>query len=144
MFYWHIRTASTHCSSTALTASPALPMPCITLVIVVAQVVGCIVEHEGKILLCKRAIEPCKGKWTLPAGYMELKESSAGQYSPSFALALSLLASCQCLKSVCLSGALCHAARTPPSVTLQSAIDPKRKILPPPSAALLPPPFLKA
>lgn len=42
------------------------------------QVVGCIVEHEGKILLCKRAIEPCKGKWTLPAGYMELKESSAG------------------------------------------------------------------
>ena len=53
-------------------------MPCITLVIEVAQVVGCIVEHEGKILLCKRAIEPCKGKWTLPAGYMELKESSAG------------------------------------------------------------------
>lgn len=44
-----------------------------------AQVVGCIVEHEGKILLCKRAIDPCKGKWTLPAGYMELKESSAGQ-----------------------------------------------------------------
>ncbi|DBA71055.1 TPA: hypothetical protein ACH3X2_011478 [Trebouxia sp. C0005] len=42
-----------------------------------AQVVGCIVEHEGKILLCKRGIEPCKGKWTLPAGYMELKESSA-------------------------------------------------------------------
>lgn len=44
----------------------------------VMQVVGCIVEHEGKILLCKRAIDPCKGKWTLPAGYMELKESSAG------------------------------------------------------------------
>ncbi|KAA6416757.1 MAG: nudix hydrolase chloroplastic-like [Trebouxia sp. A1-2] len=41
------------------------------------MVVGCIVEHEGKILLCKRGIEPCKGKWTLPAGYMELKESSA-------------------------------------------------------------------
>ena len=78
MFHWHNRTASTHCRSTALTASPDLPMPCTTLVIVVAQVVGCIVEHEGKILLCKRAIEPCKGKWTLPAGYMELKESSAG------------------------------------------------------------------
>lgn len=42
------------------------------------QVVGCIVEHEGKILLCKRGIEPCRGKWTLPAGYMELRESSAG------------------------------------------------------------------
>lgn len=41
------------------------------------MVVGCIVEHEGKILLCKRGIDPCRGKWTLPAGYMELRESSA-------------------------------------------------------------------
>ncbi|KAK9806792.1 hypothetical protein WJX72_002881 [[Myrmecia] bisecta] len=40
------------------------------------MVVGCIVEHEGKILLCRRAIEPCCGLWTLPAGYMELSESS--------------------------------------------------------------------
>lgn len=40
------------------------------------MVVGCIVEHEGKILLCRRAIEPCKGAWTLPAGFMELNESS--------------------------------------------------------------------
>eukprot|EP00891_Asterochloris_glomerata_P002792 jgi/Astpho2/2792/gw1.00050.177.1_t len=41
------------------------------------MVVGCIVEHEGKILLAKRAIEPCRGKWTVPAGYLELNESSA-------------------------------------------------------------------
>ncbi|KAK9855155.1 hypothetical protein WJX84_009653 [Apatococcus fuscideae] len=40
------------------------------------MVVGCIVEHEGKILLCKRAIDPCRGKWTFPAGFMELHESS--------------------------------------------------------------------
>lgn len=40
-------------------------------------VVGCLVEHEGKVLLCKRALEPCSGLWTLPAGYMELHESSA-------------------------------------------------------------------
>jgi ADP-ribose/FAD diphosphatase len=40
-------------------------------------VVGCLVEHEGKVLLCKRALEPCAGLWTLPAGYMELHESSA-------------------------------------------------------------------
>lgn len=33
-------------------------------------------EHEGQLLLCKRAIEPCRGKWTVPAGYMELNESS--------------------------------------------------------------------
>lgn len=35
-------------------------------------------EHEGKVLLCKRAIEPCRGKWTVPAGYLELDESTAG------------------------------------------------------------------
>lgn len=40
-------------------------------------VVGCLVEHEGKVLLCKRALEPCSGLWTLPAGYMELHESSS-------------------------------------------------------------------
>ena len=34
----------------------------------ILQVVGVICEHEGKILLCKRGIEPCKGLWTIPAG----------------------------------------------------------------------------
>lgn len=32
------------------------------------QVVGCIVAHEGRVLLCRRAIEPCRGLWTVPAG----------------------------------------------------------------------------
>lgn len=32
--------------------------------------------HQGKILLCRRAIEPAKGKWTLPGGYMELGETT--------------------------------------------------------------------
>ncbi len=41
-------------------------------------VVGCIPEHDGKILLCKRAIHPRYGKWTLPAGFMELGETVAG------------------------------------------------------------------
>ncbi len=41
------------------------------------QVVGCIVEHQGRVLLCKRAIEPCRGLWTLPAGYLEVGEGSA-------------------------------------------------------------------
>ncbi len=40
-------------------------------------VVGCIVEHEGKIMLCKRSIEPRYGYWTIPAGFMELGESTA-------------------------------------------------------------------
>ena len=40
-------------------------------------VVGCVPEREGKILLCKRAIEPRSGFWTLPAGFMELGESIA-------------------------------------------------------------------
>ncbi len=38
-------------------------------------VVGCIPEWRGKILLCRRDIEPRKGKWTLPAGYLEAGES---------------------------------------------------------------------
>ena len=38
-------------------------------------VVGCIPEHTGKILLCRRAIEPRRGYWTLPAGFMENGES---------------------------------------------------------------------
>lgn len=38
-------------------------------------VVGCIVEWEGRILLCRRAIEPRAGYWTLPAGFMENGET---------------------------------------------------------------------
>jgi len=38
-------------------------------------VVGSVVRHEGKILLCRRSIEPRKGYWTIPAGYMELNET---------------------------------------------------------------------
>jgi ADP-ribose pyrophosphatase YjhB (NUDIX family) len=38
-------------------------------------VAGAIVEQDGKILLCKRAIEPRLGYWTLPAGFMENDES---------------------------------------------------------------------
>jgi ADP-ribose pyrophosphatase YjhB (NUDIX family) len=41
-------------------------------------VVGCVAERDGKILLCKRSIEPRYGKWTVPAGFMELGESLAG------------------------------------------------------------------
>jgi len=40
------------------------------------MVVGCIIEHENKILLCKRAIEPRYGLWTLPAGFMENDETT--------------------------------------------------------------------
>ncbi|MCW8087045.1 NUDIX hydrolase [Sabulicella glaciei] len=38
-------------------------------------VVGSVVSEEGRILLCRRAIEPRKGFWTLPAGYLELGET---------------------------------------------------------------------
>jgi ADP-ribose pyrophosphatase YjhB (NUDIX family) len=38
-------------------------------------VVGAVVAHEGRVLLCRRAIEPRHGYWTLPAGYMELGET---------------------------------------------------------------------
>ena len=39
-------------------------------------VTGSIVRHDGKILLCRRAIEPRIGYWTLPAGFMELGETA--------------------------------------------------------------------
>jgi ADP-ribose pyrophosphatase YjhB (NUDIX family) len=38
-------------------------------------IVGCLAEKDGKILLCKRAIEPCIGKWGIPAGYLENGET---------------------------------------------------------------------
>jgi len=41
------------------------------------MVVGTIPEWEDQILLCKRAIEPRYGLWTLPAGFMELGETTA-------------------------------------------------------------------
>jgi ADP-ribose pyrophosphatase YjhB (NUDIX family) len=38
-------------------------------------VVGCVPEHQGRILLCRRAIEPRRGYWTVPAGFMENGET---------------------------------------------------------------------
>ena len=38
-------------------------------------VVGCVPEWEGRILLCRRAIEPRRGFWTVPAGFMENGET---------------------------------------------------------------------
>ena len=40
-------------------------------------IVGCIAEWEDTILLCKRAIEPRLGLWTVPAGFMENGETTA-------------------------------------------------------------------
>lgn len=39
-------------------------------------IVGCIPEWENKVLLCKRAIEPRYGLWTVPAGYLENNETT--------------------------------------------------------------------
>lgn len=38
-------------------------------------VVGCIPEWEDRILLCRRAIEPRHGLWTVPSGFMENAET---------------------------------------------------------------------
>ena len=40
-------------------------------------VVGSVVAEDGRVLLCRRAIEPRAGYWTLPAGYLELHETTA-------------------------------------------------------------------
>lgn len=41
------------------------------------NIVGCVAEYAGKILLCKRAIAPRRDFWTLPAGFLELGETLA-------------------------------------------------------------------
>jgi len=41
------------------------------------NVVGTVPVLGDKVLLCKRNIEPRKGKWTLPGGFMELDETTA-------------------------------------------------------------------
>jgi len=40
-------------------------------------VVGAVCTWEDQFLLCRRAIEPSLGKWTFPAGFMELNETVA-------------------------------------------------------------------
>lgn len=39
-------------------------------------VVGAVCRWQDRLLLCRRAIEPRAGYWTVPAGYLELGESS--------------------------------------------------------------------
>ena len=41
------------------------------------NVVGTVPHLGDQVLLCKRNIEPRWGKWTLPAGFMELNETTA-------------------------------------------------------------------
>ncbi|MBT5519865.1 MAG: NUDIX hydrolase [Rhodospirillales bacterium] len=40
-------------------------------------IVGAVCVWEDKFLMCRRAIEPRKGYWTIPAGYLELNETTA-------------------------------------------------------------------
>ena len=40
-------------------------------------IAGCVVLDDNKVLLCRRAIEPRYGLWTLPAGFMENGETVA-------------------------------------------------------------------
>jgi ADP-ribose pyrophosphatase YjhB (NUDIX family) len=39
-------------------------------------IVGCLATHGERVLMCRRAIEPRHGFWTLPAGFMENGESA--------------------------------------------------------------------
>ncbi len=38
-------------------------------------VAGAVVSAGDRILLCRRAIEPARGRWTIPAGFMEERET---------------------------------------------------------------------
>ncbi len=41
------------------------------------NVVGTVPHWGDRVLLCKRNIEPRRGKWTLPAGFLELNETTS-------------------------------------------------------------------
>lgn len=41
------------------------------------NVVGTVPQWEDQVLLCRRNIEPRRGLWTLPAGFLELGETTA-------------------------------------------------------------------
>ena len=43
-------------------------------------VAGCLATHQGYVLLCRRAIDPRAGFWTLPAGYMENGETTEDMF----------------------------------------------------------------
>jgi ADP-ribose pyrophosphatase YjhB (NUDIX family) len=56
-------------------------------------VVGCVPEHEDRILICRRAIEPRRGYWTVPAGFLENGETlEAGAARESWEEALARVA----------------------------------------------------
>lgn len=40
-------------------------------------IVGSVCTWQDRFLLCRRAIEPRRGLWTLPAGYLEMHETTA-------------------------------------------------------------------
>jgi ADP-ribose pyrophosphatase YjhB (NUDIX family) len=40
-------------------------------------VVGAVCTWENRILLCRRAIKPALGRWTIPAGFLELGETTS-------------------------------------------------------------------
>ena len=49
-------------------------------------VVGTVPYIEDRVLLCKRAIEPRWGRWTLPAGFMELDEDLLKHFTGTVSL----------------------------------------------------------
>jgi len=70
-------------------------------------VVGCVPEWQGQILLCRRAIEPRRGFWTAPAGFLEIGESlhaAAIRETAEEALAQVELGSLLCVVNVLHAG----------------------------------------
>lgn len=67
------------------------------------MICGTLPIHNGKILLCKRAIEPRYGLWTLPAGFMEngeTLEAAAARETYEESLARSIDSNLYCIFSL--------------------------------------------
>lgn len=96
-------------------------------------VAACILEWQDKILLCRRSIEPRKGMWTVPGGFLENNESviegalrEAKEESGATAEGLKLFAihnikhACQVYVTYCgrLNGGICSAEHETSEVVL--------------------------
>jgi NADH pyrophosphatase NudC (nudix superfamily) len=75
------------------------------------RIIVCTVPvHEDKVLLCKRAIEPRYGLWTLPGGFMENDETThegALRETLEEACARVELMDIISIRSICFSGQSC-------------------------------------
>jgi hypothetical protein len=92
-------------------------------------VVGSVAVWQDRVLLCRRAIAPRRGFWTLPAGYLELNEAAAdGARREAWEEAAPSLRSTNCWRSTRSRASRRSSSSTGPAWRIRmSRPDPRRK-----------------